>query len=126
MSDANNRQVAGDHYKSGYQHWDWARDIGLNPMQYQISKYVTRSRKKNGLQDLEKDLHFAEKERENMIAQMHKISALTDEYVRANNLTHEEAVVIKRVSLLATPDIEMMEDIILNIKSMIQIQKEQA
>lgn len=60
---ANKTQVAGSHYNgSGYQHWDFVADtlMGLY-MEGQISKYVTRWRKKNGLQDLKKAVHFTEK-----------------------------------------------------------------
>jgi hypothetical protein len=58
---ANDRQVAGTHYRSPIQHWDyvWAND--LNYFEAQVTKYVTRARKKNGLQDLQKALHFLEK-----------------------------------------------------------------
>jgi hypothetical protein len=58
---ANSRQVAGAHYRSPIQHWDyvWAND--LNYFEAQVTKYVTRARKKNGLQDLQKALHFLEK-----------------------------------------------------------------
>lgn len=125
MSDANNRQVAGEHYKAGYQHWDWSRDIELNPMQYQISKYVTRSRKKNGLQDLEKALHFAEKELENVVAKMAKIATLTDEYFKSNQLTADETYILRRVSHLSMPDIESLEEVIVSLRGMIQNQKEQ-
>jgi len=60
---ANDRQVAGDHYpKTGEQHWDmmWrlyreAWFVG------NVTKYVTRYRKKNGVQDLEKAKHYLEK-----------------------------------------------------------------
>lgn len=59
---ANERQVGGAHYRSGMQHWDLIS-------QYQgsvyligcITKYLTRWRKKNGLQDLEKALHYLDK-----------------------------------------------------------------
>lgn len=60
---ANETQVGGEHYKRAgkHQHWDFA---ALNKLRYfdgQITKYVTRWRNKNGLQDLEKALHFCEK-----------------------------------------------------------------
>ena len=60
---ANNRQVGGNHYKSddGIQHWDLVNMLNLNYFEGQITKYLLRSRKKNGIQDLEKALHFLEK-----------------------------------------------------------------
>ena len=61
MLSSNNRQVGGKHYSSPMQHWDfvWAND--LDYFQGQITKYVTRYKDKNGLQDLYKAKHFLEK-----------------------------------------------------------------
>lgn len=62
---ANDRQVGGDHYGSkAYQHWDWVCDIGLGYLLGCASKYVTRWRDKNGLQDLQKAIHFLDKAEE--------------------------------------------------------------
>ncbi len=64
MSEANNRQVDGDHYRKtpDYQHWDWAWDLGLDNMQYTITKYMVRYPKKHqSVVDLEKSSHFLEK-----------------------------------------------------------------
>lgn len=58
---ANDKQVGGQHYAATYQHWDWAWDTGMGYLPGSITKYVSRWRKKNGLQDLQKALHFAEK-----------------------------------------------------------------
>ncbi len=61
---ANTKQVAGTHYnagESGIQHWDV---IHANDVCYLVgcaTKYLTRFRKKNGLQDLQKALHYTEK-----------------------------------------------------------------
>jgi len=58
---ANDKQVAGTHYKSNIQHWDYVLANDLDYFQAQITKYVTRWRKKNGVTDLEKAAHFLEK-----------------------------------------------------------------
>jgi Protein of unknwon function (DUF3310) len=58
---ANDRQVGGDHYQADIQHWDWVWSNDLNYFEGQITKYVMRARKKNGLQDLEKARHFLDK-----------------------------------------------------------------
>jgi hypothetical protein len=58
---ANDKQVGGSHYKSSIQHWDYVVANDLDYFQAQITKYVTRWKKKNGLVDLEKGLHFLEK-----------------------------------------------------------------
>lgn len=61
MTSANDRQVGGEHYKADIQHWDFVLANGLGYLEGQISKYVTRWRKKNGMQDLYKARHYLEK-----------------------------------------------------------------
>lgn len=68
-SEANARQVGGDHYQSTagrcpvcggeVQHWDFAANMPY--LEGCVTKYVTRWRKKNGVQDLEKAQHFLAK-----------------------------------------------------------------
>jgi hypothetical protein len=57
----NDRQVGGTHYSAPYQHWDFVIDGGLSYMEAQITRYVARHRKKNGAEDIEKAIHYAEK-----------------------------------------------------------------
>ena len=59
---ANEKQIGGSHYRGvAYQHWDWVVENRLPYLEGQITKYISRWRKKNGAQDLEKALHYAEK-----------------------------------------------------------------
>lgn len=59
---ANEKQVGGNHYQqTSIQHWDWVAANDFDYFQGQITKYVARWKKKNGLADLEKALHFLEK-----------------------------------------------------------------
>lgn len=60
---ADAKQIAGDHYKTDYQHWNMLLGLGYGPEYYigQATKYLTRWRKKNGLRDLLKGQHFIEK-----------------------------------------------------------------
>lgn len=59
---ANDRQVGGDHYqKQKIQHWDYVLANDIPYMEAQIIKYVSRHRDKNGVQDLEKAVHFLHK-----------------------------------------------------------------
>jgi hypothetical protein len=51
---ANERQVEGDHYKTSIEHWDWVYANDLDYFQGQITKYIFRWKKKNGLKDLQK------------------------------------------------------------------------
>lgn len=60
--DPNASQVGGAHYQGDYQHWDFVREA-LNGRYLEgcATKYVSRWRKKNGLQDLKKAAHYVEK-----------------------------------------------------------------
>lgn len=56
-------QVGGDHYQQGDkpQHWDLVSMYQWDYFQGQITKYVMRWKRKNGLQDLEKARSFLDK-----------------------------------------------------------------
>jgi hypothetical protein len=59
---ANETQVGGTHYKTGgEEHWDRVARLGLNYYEGNITKYVERARKKNGIQDLKKAAHYLQK-----------------------------------------------------------------
>jgi hypothetical protein len=58
---ANETQVAGEHYRTPIQHWDYVLANDLGYLEGQITKYVTRWRKKNGVEDLLKARHFLDK-----------------------------------------------------------------
>ena len=58
----NDYQIGGKHYQSEFQHWDFVIEcLGGQYLEGCISKYVTRWRKKNGIQDLQKALHYLAK-----------------------------------------------------------------
>ena len=61
---ANDTQVGGDHYRKGnadFQHWDLVEVFGLGYLEGCATKYLTRWRDKNGLQDLQKAKHYSQK-----------------------------------------------------------------
>ena len=58
---ANQTQVGGDYYKTKYEHWDLAVFADLGYLEGNSTKYVTRWRKKDGLKDLQKALHYLDK-----------------------------------------------------------------
>lgn len=67
MTTANEVQVGGDHYKAaGVQHWDVMAYFSSDYYVGNATKYVTRWRKKNGLQDLQKAGHYLQKLTENL------------------------------------------------------------
>lgn len=103
---ANTRQVGGSHYASELQHWDWsAANFGPGYFKGQITKYVSRARKKNGVEDYKKAHHFLQKMIEIdwlrlnwVIGQKMAISAA--DYVDANpDITPEEQEVIYHIGM---------------------------
>lgn len=73
MSEANKGQVGGSHYKADFQHWDWTELCHLGYMEGQITRYVLRWYKKDGIQDLDKALHYVEK-----LMEMHRHTGRTN------------------------------------------------
>jgi len=62
---ANNRQEGGKHYNSKeYQHWDFVCDTGLHYLLGCATKYPSRWREKNGIEDLRKSIHYIDKAEE--------------------------------------------------------------
>lgn len=58
---ANDRQVGGDHYKGKIQAWDAILAWELGFLDDNIVKYVSRWRKRGGIEDLKKAQHYLEK-----------------------------------------------------------------
>lgn len=58
---ANGRQVGASHYKSEIEHWDYVIANDIPYLEAQIIKYLTRWRKKNGMEDVLKAQHFLDK-----------------------------------------------------------------
>lgn len=78
---ANDRQVGGVHYASKIQHWDYVVANNLGYFEGQITKYVTRWRGKNGIEDLVKAKHFLDKlievaEQEALLREEHEAAEL--------------------------------------------------
>jgi hypothetical protein len=59
---AKDKQIGGDHYKLKIQPYTFVMENGLNFFQGNVIKYVVRYLKKNGVQDLEKIIHYCELE----------------------------------------------------------------
>lgn len=63
MSAANKRQVGGKHYKRfKIQPWDAILDWKLDYLDGTAVKYLSRWREKGGIEDLQKAIHFIEKQ----------------------------------------------------------------
>lgn len=64
MMEANEYQIGGKHYQGNYQHWDFVCDVQLHYLLGCATKYISRFRNKNGIEDLRKSLHYISKARE--------------------------------------------------------------
>jgi hypothetical protein len=91
---ANESQIGGDHYKTTYEHWDLCVKIPLGYLEGCTTKHVSRWRKKLGIQDLQKALHYLDKlieianydiKRNNI-----QVDQEVERFVEANSLTHME------------------------------------
>lgn len=97
---ANETQVGGAHYRTPFQHWDLVVELKLDYFTGQITKYVTRHRKKGARTDLEKALHFASKLRElsslDLVKPQHLFPTVDtmDRYFAANDLPPDDCSVI--------------------------------
>lgn len=62
VSEVNEQQFGGEHYKlQKFQHWDFVIANHLGYFEGQVTKYICRWREKNGVQDLQKALHYLAK-----------------------------------------------------------------
>jgi hypothetical protein len=62
MSNANDIQISGTHYKTkAIQPWDYIAANGLGYFEGNVVKYVSRWKDKNGLDDLKKARHYLDK-----------------------------------------------------------------
>jgi hypothetical protein len=103
---ANNMQIGGNHYRSGIQHWDLIDAYNVGYLEGCATKYITRWRNKNGVEDLRKALHFVKKlaERRQDAPQV-EISEripqvprqVINEYLAANQLTGDDADIISHL-----------------------------
>jgi len=54
------RQVGGDHYNMVIQPIEYITKNGMGYLEGNVIKYVSRHKSKNGLQDIEKAIHYLE------------------------------------------------------------------
>jgi hypothetical protein len=92
---SNDKQVGGSHYKAEFQHWDWALALNLPYITGNITKYIYRWRKKNGLQDLQKALHYLEKQLEEETIHQDEMRALTCNFLQSNAVGEQEQAIVR-------------------------------
>lgn len=98
---ANEIQVGGTHYKTDYEHWDWVEDLCLPYLEAQTTRYIMRARKKNGVEDLKKSIHYVDKMLE-LLQRRHPLSQRNLEatllFCSKNELTEEESRIIRLIA----------------------------
>lgn len=92
-------QIGGYHYKDcPYQPVKFSTDLNLNFIQGNIVKYITRYKRKNGRQDLEKVIHYIQLGQTlkpvNNVVFSHEVKQKIDYYVSANGLNENERKVV--------------------------------
>lgn len=131
---ASDKQVGGDHYKKGgaLQHWEMMYLLtGLGYHMGCATKYLTRWRDKNGLQDLEKSRHYAEfileKIREdgatNPVPDDRATSTLLSQFCNSNKLPSAESVGCDL--LMRWRHAEQVEQAIMMIDALIEVAKKE-
>jgi hypothetical protein len=114
MGNPNERQVGGGHYRSKFQHWDFVLGVlGGRYLEGCLTKYASRWRKKNGLQDLDKAEHYLDKLLSTVEANQNTYRGTPDEGIRpaarmarafseANDLNEHETAIMVRVATWRT------------------------
>ena len=92
---ANDKQIGGNHYRKNYQHWDFVVDSRLHYLIACATKYVSRWREKNGIQDLQKAEHYISKAMEKGILVPPVVSVYINKFCR--QLHPEDAAVIRAI-----------------------------
>ena len=61
---ANEKQVGGNHYKTAIQPWDFVLANNIGFLEGNAIKYIARHKQKNGIEDINKAIHYLEKLKE--------------------------------------------------------------
>lgn len=110
---ANESQIGGSHYKTGYEHWDWALDVGIGCLEYAASKYLARLGKKDGeaySQAVGKTGHYVVKILENAPRLMIRprmprrwVSQQTIKFCEVNGLSGEVQTILQLLACWELP-----------------------
>jgi len=121
---ANDTQVGGEHYKAGYQHWDLIAEFNAGYFPGQITKYLSRWRKKNGLQDLRKAKHFLEKYIEVSKATVDALQSKALQLAKSAELTFAETTIIFGTVCAGVPNVTILEGELVALDKLIEAESE--
>jgi hypothetical protein len=120
---ANDERVPS-YYSTKYLHWDFVVRIPLGYFEGCTTKYVTRWRKKDGMKDLQKALHFLDKlievsdkiPRYNFITHLKYILVEVSRFAYENQLTDKEEEYVLLLCTYQSPiDLEHARTILMEI-----------
>ena len=106
MANPSTRQVGGTHYQpseGGVGHWDYCDFQNVPYLESASTKYLSRWRNKNGIQDLEKSLHYLEKRIFNfrnhtgVLIGSRKNGPMFDQFLKTSHIHHPEALIIDTI-----------------------------
>jgi len=117
---ANEKQVGGSHYqtKDGYQHWDFVDDVNMPYFMAQATRYMSRWTKKNGREDLEKALHYVQKQKELFVKRKEAYLERCSYFIKVNNSSATEKLIFDLATTYAAGNydaLQGMEDAIKSI-----------
>lgn len=99
MKDSLLTQIGGNHYKGfAYQPVQFSVDMYLNFIQGNIVKYVSRYKNKNGNEDLQKVVHYAQLGVElnpTNFCPFNRVNEKVDDFTQKNNLSDTVGEIIK-------------------------------
>ena len=126
---ASERQVGGTHYAGEVQHWTYCIRSETPNLEYAASKYVARWRKKAGVQDLEKAIHYLEKRIESVNLHIGTMKGgiylplMFGEFTSSTNCTVEEAAIL--YSIMHWTKVSELQTAIARIRILIQQAQEE-
>jgi hypothetical protein len=121
-----------DHYKQPYIHWDYVWKSRIGYFEGNATKYITRWRGKNGLADLKKALHYANKLLELVVGtperwfqhpnDIHVVRSETQLFLLQNNIVGLEAEAFWSIACWETyPQLVRARDLILELINLAEI-----
>lgn len=118
---ANKRQVGGDHYKTSFQHWDLVDFLSIPYFPAQVTRYISRWRKKNGIEDIEKALHYMDKFIETERLKHNDHLQLMNTFIHENKLQEHERCVVNMLINYQLGDFDRLEEARTAIKDLLAI-----
>jgi len=81
IKSANEKQIGGKHYKTTIEPWDFVLANNIGFLEGNAIKYIARHKQKNGIEDIDKAIHYLEKLKEHEASRSpHKENTIKDNH----------------------------------------------